>query len=103
MYGLIGKMMAATGKRDELLEALREGITGMPRCLAYDVAEDEGDPGAFGFAEVWVDEASRRASLQLEGVRRAIERARPLIAGFGERFVPRPAFGVGLGSDDKMG
>ncbi len=103
MYGLIGKMMAATGKRDELLEALREGITGMPGCLAYVVAEDEGDPDAIWITEVWVDEASHRASLQLEGVRRAIERARPLIAGFGERFVTRPAFGVGLGSDGGMG
>jgi len=101
MYGLIGRMLAAPGRRAELIEALRSGIEGMPGCLGYVVAEDPTDEDAIWVTEVWVDEESHEASLRLESVRAAIERARPLIAGFGERFVTRPLFGIGLA--DKEG
>ena len=30
MYGLIGKMIAAPGKRDELISILLEGVAAMP-------------------------------------------------------------------------
>ena len=35
MYGLIGQMKAATGKRDELIAILSEGTEGMPGRLSY--------------------------------------------------------------------
>ena len=95
MYGLIGKMLTAPGKRQAVLEALRGGTAGMPGCLSYVVAEDPEDENALWITEVWVDEESHQASLKLESVRRAIETARPHIAGFGERFVTRPVFGAG--------
>lgn len=96
MFGLIGKMIAVEGKRDELVEALREGAAAMPGCLSYVVAEDPNDADAVWVTEVWDDEASHQASLRLDSVQRAIERARPVIEGFGERFETRPLFGVGL-------
>ena len=95
MYGLIGKIVAVEGRRDELVAALRESTADLPGCLSYVVAEDVEDGDALWVTEVWVDEASHAASLELESVRRAIAMARPLIAGFGERFVTRPLFGVG--------
>jgi hypothetical protein len=43
MYGLIGKMIAAPGRRDELI-AILVGATGaMPGCRSYIVARDVAD------------------------------------------------------------
>lgn len=103
MYGLIGKMRAATGRRDELAAILLGGVSGLPGCLSYVVAEDAGDPDALWVTEAWVSEDAHRASLDLPSVREAIARGRPLIAGFGERFVTRPVGGHGLVSVDGGG
>jgi quinol monooxygenase YgiN len=40
MYGLIGKIIARPGDRDELIAILLEGSGGMPGCLSYVVAKD---------------------------------------------------------------
>jgi quinol monooxygenase YgiN len=100
MYGLIGTMRVSAGRRDELVAILLEGVSGMPGCLSYVVAEDPSDPDAIWVSEVWVSEDAHRASLELPSVRDAIARGRPLIEGFGERFVTRPVGGHGLVSDD---
>lgn len=96
MYGLIGKMIAAPGKRDELIQVLVKGVAGMPGCLSYIVAQDAADPNGLWVTEVWVDEANHKASLSLPAVQEAIRIGRPMIAGFGERFVTAPVGGQGL-------
>jgi quinol monooxygenase YgiN len=96
MYGLVGKMIAQPGKRDELIAALLEGSQNMPGCLSYIVAKDVADENGIWVTEVWDSAASHQASLSLPSVRDAIARARPLIAGFGERFETEPVGGVGL-------
>ncbi len=100
MYGLIGKMTAVAGKRDEFIAALLEGTAAgppMPGCMSYIVAKDPADADALWITEVWVDKASHQASLALPSVRATIARARPLIAGFGpERYETEPVGGVGL-------
>lgn len=96
MYGLIGKMIAAPGQRAALIEILLDGTTGMPGCRSYIVAADPGDADAIWITEVWDDEASHKGSLSLPAVQAAIGKARPIIAGFGERFVTTPVGGVGL-------
>lgn len=96
MYGLIGKMVAAPGQRAALIEILLDGTTGMPGCRSYIVAADPGDADAIWITEVWDDEASHKGSLSLPAVQAAIGKARPIIAGFGERFVTTPVGGVGL-------
>lgn len=96
MYGLIGKMLAAAGQRDALIDILLQGTTGMPGCRSYIVAADPGDANAIWITEVWDDEASHKGSLSLPAVQAAIGKARPIIAGFGERFVTTPVGGVGL-------
>lgn len=50
----------------------------------------------FRVTEVWESRASHEASLELPVVQQAIARGRPLIAGFGERFVTAPVGGHGL-------
>jgi quinol monooxygenase YgiN len=96
MYGLIGRFMAAPGRRDELLEALLGGIEAMPGCLSYVVATDPADADAIWITEVWDSAESHRASLQLPAVREAIGRARPLIASFREHIETEPVGGHGL-------
>lgn len=96
MYGLIGKMMAAPGKRDELIAVLLDGTAEMPGCLSYIVAKDTEDADAIWITEVWDSEDSHKASLSLPSVRAAIGRGKPLIAGFGERYVTEPVGGHGL-------
>jgi quinol monooxygenase YgiN len=97
MYGLIGQMKAAPGKRDELVAILSDSTGGMPGCLSYVVAKDTIDADALWVTEVWTDKASHAASLQLPAVQAAIAKARPIIAGFGHRFETVPVGGVGLG------
>lgn len=96
MYGLIGKMLAQPGKRDELIGHLLSGTGGMPGCLSYVVATDKASADAIWITEVWDSPESHQASLKLPQVRAAIAKARPLIAGFGERFETVPVGGVGL-------
>jgi quinol monooxygenase YgiN len=96
MHGLIGKMIAAPGKRDELAAILLDSIDTMPGCLSYVVAHDPKDPNAIWITEVWTDAAAHKASLELPRVRAAITKARPLIAGFGESFTTAPIGGHGL-------
>jgi quinol monooxygenase YgiN len=97
MYGLIGQMKAAPGKRDDLVAILSEGAGGLPGCLSYIVAKDTADADALWITEVWTDKDSHAASLQLPSVQAAIAKARPIIAGFGHRFETVPVGGVGAG------
>ena len=96
MHGLIGKMLAHPGKRDELLSLLLAEVSEMPGCSSYIIATDPANEDAIWITEVWDSEASHKASLSIQAVRSTIARARPLIAGFGERFVTTTVGGHGL-------
>ena len=96
MYGLIGKMIAASGQRDALISILLEGVADMPGCLSYVISKDLADPDGIWITEVWDNQASHEASLSLPSVRQAIAQGRTLITGFGERFVTEPIGGHGL-------
>jgi quinol monooxygenase YgiN len=94
MFGLVGKMRAAPGKRAELIAILSGGTQAMPGCIHYIVAEDEAEPDAIWITEVWDKEESHKASLQLPDVKAAIAKGRPLIAGFDMSARIRPVAGV---------
>ena len=96
MYGLIGKIRSVPGQRDALASILIDGTAAMPGCLSYIVAADGSESDALWVTEVWNSSESHRASLALPVVREAIVKAKPLIAGFGERFETRPIGGFGL-------
>jgi quinol monooxygenase YgiN len=96
MFGLIGRMMAATGQRDALIAILLESTQQMPGCKSYVVARDPKDADAIWITEVWTDAESHSASLKLPEVQRAIARAKPLIASFAEHHVTDPVGGYGL-------
>lgn len=96
MYGLIGKMIAAPGKREALASVLMDGISGMPGCLSYIVAYDGNDQDALWITEVWETKQAHEASLGLPSVRDAIAHGRPMIVGFGERIETTPIGGHGI-------
>jgi quinol monooxygenase YgiN len=96
MYGLIGKVNASSGKRDELASVLLEGTESMPGCLSYVVAADPSDRDALWITEVWDSKESHGASLTLASVKAAITKGRPLIAGFSNRVETTPIGGHGL-------
>lgn len=96
MYGLIGKMTAQPGKRDALTAILVEGLSGMPGCLSYVVANDPGHADMIWITEVWETKEAHAASLQLPMVRDAITRGRPLIAGMETVAKTTPVGGLGI-------
>lgn len=96
MYGLIGKMTAAPGKRDALASILLDGTDAMPGCLSYIIATDPAEPDALWITEVWESQASHQGSLALPAVKAAIAKGRPLIAGFSNRVETVPVGGHGL-------
>jgi quinol monooxygenase YgiN len=96
MHGLIGKLIAADGKRDELIAVLLDGTKDMPGCLSYVVARDPADANAVWVTEVWQDRESHKASLALPAVKAAIAKGRPLIAKFEQSVVTEPVGGHGL-------
>jgi quinol monooxygenase YgiN len=100
MYGLIGKMTAQPGKRDDLAAVLLEGTRSMPGCLSYVVAADPADPDALWVTEVWESSDSHHASLQLPEVQAAIAKGRPLIAGFSDGHETEPLGGYGLAGEE---
>lgn len=90
IYGLIGQLTAAPGKRDELVAILIEASAAMQGNLLYLVAEDLADPDLIWITEVWRTRTDHANSLRPSAVQAAIARARPLIAGFGLRAETRP-------------
>ena len=94
MFGMVGKMRAAPGKRGDLLAILGESAKTMPGCIHYIVSEDLGDPDGVWITEIWDSEENHKASLQLPEVKAAIAKARPIIAGFDTSARLKPVSGV---------
>lgn len=81
MFGLIGKMTLAPGRRAGVAQVLAEATGAMPGNIAYVIAEDESDENVLWITEVWEDAAAHQASLHLPQVQAAITVARPDIVG----------------------
>ena len=90
MYGLIGQMKVADGKRDAVIAALLAGTRDMPGNVAYLIAEDMEDSNSIWITEVWRTKTDHANSLQLPAVQDAISKARDHITGFGTRVETRP-------------
>ena len=103
MCGLIGKLVSAAGKRDELISLLLQGSVEMPGCLSYIVARDSADDDSIWITEVWDDKASHDASLSLPAVQKAIAAAQPMIAAFNTPVVTTPVGGHGLPAAKRAG
>lgn len=95
MYGLISRIRAVDGGRDDLA-AILATMDEMPGCLSYVVALEDSDPHAFWVTEVWESADAHAASLGLPAVQAAIERGMPLIKSFDQRIETTPIGGIGL-------
>ena len=96
MYGLIVKLTVAAGKREQMIEVLRDSAGDMPGCMSYVVAKDSGDADTLWVTEVWDSVESHDASLTLPSVRSAIPRGKELVVGFEKVAVTTPVWGTGL-------
>ncbi|WP_315925662.1 putative quinol monooxygenase [Mesorhizobium sp. SP-1A] len=96
MYGLIGKIRIAPGKREDVIAILLEATSALPGCLNYIVARDPADTTALWVTEVWTDAESHKASLARPDVQAAIAKARPMISGFDFQVETAPVGGFGL-------
>lgn len=96
MYGLIGKMIAKQGQRAALAAVLLEGVSGMPGCRSYIVANDPVDPDLLWITEVWESREAHAASLDMPSVKAAIGKGRPMISGMEAIAETTPLGGHGL-------
>lgn len=96
MYGLINRLEAVPGKRDELIALLSDGMEAMPGCLSYVVATEPNAPDVIWVTEVWESEDEHEQALGLPAVQEAIEKGRPLLHGKGEQTRIEPVAGLGL-------
>jgi quinol monooxygenase YgiN len=98
MYGLIAKLTAAAGKREELVAILKEATVDMPGCFSYVVAKDSKDENAIWVTEVWDSVANHDASLSLPRVKNAASQAKPLLSAFDKVAATTRVGGIGLGA-----
>ena len=96
MWGMIAKITLVPGRRDEMIEILKESAGGMPGCLSYVVARDDADENTIWVSEVWDSMASHDASLSLPAVKNAIPRSKALVSNFERIAVTSPVWGAGL-------
>ena len=82
MYGLIVKLTAVGGKREELIKLLTGAAVDMPGCFSYVVAKDAADENVIWVTEVWDSQASHDASLSLPAVKNAIPQSKARVAAF---------------------
>lgn len=95
MYGLIVKLTAVAGKREELIAILQESAADMPGCLSYIVAKDATDENVLWVTEAWDSEPRHEASLSLPQVKRAIPRAKGIVVNFEKLAVTQPVWCAG--------
>jgi quinol monooxygenase YgiN len=98
MYGLVVKITAVPGKREEMIGILKESAADMPGCLSYVVAKDSTNENVAWITEVWESAASHDASLSLPSVAKSMPRVKPMIAAFDKIAVTTPIWGLGLPS-----
>jgi len=100
VYGMIAKITAVAGKRDEFIEVLSKRTSRMPGCLSYVVAKDSRDANVVWVTEVWDSAASHEASFFLPEVKGAISLAKSLVAAFERVAITAPVREMGLGFTD---
>ena|SRR5579864_4429081 len=97
-FGLIVRLKAAPGMRDELIAALKDGAIDMPGCLSYVVANDASAKDVVWITEVWESASSHDASLSLTSVKSAMARAKGLISEFSRIAITSPVWEVEMAS-----
>jgi quinol monooxygenase YgiN len=89
-FSILGELIAADGKRDELAEILQDAeqllLNKKIGCDVYSVNLSEEHPNSIFVFEIWTDEKSHQNSLQDEEVLALIMRGKPLITGMKRHY-----------------
>ena len=96
MYGLIVKMAMICGRREEMIEILKESASNMAGCLSYVVAKDSADEDVLWVTEVWDSAVSHDTSLSLPSMKNAIPQTKAIISRFEKITVTTPVWSDGL-------
>ena len=89
-WGLLGRMRAQPGKRDELIAALQDSSRDVPGKLLYLIQLELNDPDAFWINEIWESKAAYDACLTLPQVGDWGARLASLLAGIEHRTETKP-------------
>ncbi len=83
LYGFLGTMGTAPGRRDEVVAILLEGVEGLRAagCESYVVSVSDDEPDTITVMEVWQSKEHHRGSLQLPETKAAIAKAMPMLTG----------------------
>ena len=84
-WGLLGRMRAQPGKRDELIACLQDSSREVPGKLLYLIQLEQDDPDAFWINEIWESKAAYDACLNLPQVGDWGARLASLLAGIEHR------------------
>jgi hypothetical protein len=82
MFGLLGKIEATPGTRDELIAILDEGLRNLPGLIYHNLHRDSENENLIWVSEAWDQQSSHTDSLQRPDVQAAISKGKPLIANF---------------------
>lgn len=96
MYGLITRLTAHPGRRDELALLLTDPAVKKHGCHSYIVAHDLADAETLWVTEVWVDQPTHQSwsrDLRASGAWRAIY---GLMAKMDDPILTRPLGGIGF-------
>ena len=96
MWGMIAKITLLPGKRDEMIQVLKDSAVDMPGCLSYIVAKDAAQENLIWVTEVWDSMSSHDASLSLPAVKNAIPLGKAIVSNFERIAVTSPVWGAGL-------
>ena len=82
-FANMGTLGVKPGRRDEVVAILTRPNPGLREsgCLLYEVGVNDESPDTVFVCELWESPQAHRASLQLAGVRAAIQEAMPLLSG----------------------
>lgn len=100
-YGLLNKLIAKPGQREQVVQILLESGTlfdDNPACLLYLVSESADDPNLVWVTDVWTSQEEHAEALKAPELRPFVERATPLLEGMPEQMEIRPVGGKGLRS-----
>ncbi|MBW8785851.1 MAG: antibiotic biosynthesis monooxygenase [Novosphingobium sp.] len=84
-WGLLGRIRAVPGKREEVIAHLLDSSRDVPGKLVYLISLEIDDPDAFWITEVWRDKAAYDACLAMPEVQQGLALTGPLIAAVEHR------------------
>ena len=84
-WGLLGRMRAQPGKRDELIACLQDSSREVPGKLLYLIQLEQDDADAFWINEVWESKAAYDACLAMPQTGDWGAKLAPLLVGIEHR------------------